>query len=110
MYCKHCGKEILDQAVICTHCGKATDNHAPHRTTSGQANGAKNRLVYVLLAVLLGHIGIHNFFAGYNGRGIAQLLITIFTGIFVFPIFAVWVWALVEAVVIKQDAKGIPFT
>ncbi len=24
MFCKHCGKEILDDAVVCIHCGCAT--------------------------------------------------------------------------------------
>lgn len=26
MFCKHCGKEINDQAVVCPNCGCATDN------------------------------------------------------------------------------------
>ena len=34
----------------------------------------KSRLAYILLAILLGTLGIHNFFAGYTGKGIAQLL------------------------------------
>lgn len=25
-YCSKCGKEILDEAVICPHCGCAADN------------------------------------------------------------------------------------
>ena len=25
MYCKHCGHEINDNAIICTNCGIATD-------------------------------------------------------------------------------------
>lgn len=27
MYCKHCGHEINDNAVICPNCGVATDNY-----------------------------------------------------------------------------------
>lgn len=27
MFCKHCGKEINDSAVICPNCGVATDNY-----------------------------------------------------------------------------------
>ena len=28
MYCKNCGKQIEDKAVICPHCGVATDRYA----------------------------------------------------------------------------------
>ena len=28
MFCKNCGKEIDDQAVICVHCGVATNDEA----------------------------------------------------------------------------------
>ena len=29
MYCRHCGQEIDDQAVICPHCGVATQATTP---------------------------------------------------------------------------------
>ena len=29
MFCKNCGKEISDGAVVCPHCGVATDKYAP---------------------------------------------------------------------------------
>ena len=38
---------------------------------------AKSRLAAGLFGVLLGALGIHNFYLGYTGRGIAQLLISI---------------------------------
>jgi hypothetical protein len=68
---------------------------------------AKDRVAYVLLAVFLGHLGIHNFFAGYNSLGITQLLICLLTcgigGI------ATWIWAIVEACTVTQDANGVRF-
>lgn len=27
MYCKKCGKEIFDEAVVCPHCGCSTENY-----------------------------------------------------------------------------------
>ncbi len=27
MFCKYCGKEIDDRAVVCPNCGRATDNY-----------------------------------------------------------------------------------
>lgn len=75
----------------------------------GAAPAQKERLAYVLLGVFLGALGIHNFFAGYTGRAVAQLLVTILLGWLVFPLVAVWIWNLVEVVTVKQDADGVPF-
>jgi len=68
---------------------------------------AKDRVAYVLLAVFLGGIGIHNFFAGYTSRAVAQLLICLLTcglgGI------VTSIWAIVEACTVTQDANGVRF-
>lgn len=72
---------------------------------SGNPN-AKDRVAYVLLAVLLG-IGIHNFYAGYTGRGIAQLLLSILTCFILWPF--VWIWCIIEACTVTQDANGVRF-
>lgn len=67
---------------------------------------AKDRVAYVLLAVLLG-CGIHNFYAGYNTKGIIQLLVSILTcGLgWIF----MWIWAIVEACTVTKDANGVAF-
>lgn len=67
---------------------------------------AKDRVAYVLLAVLLG-CGIHNFYAGYNTKGIIQLLVSILTcGIgWIF----MWIWAIIEACTVTKDANGVAF-
>src|SRR5262249_39341966 len=36
---------------------------------------SRSRAGYVLLGLFLGCLGVHNFYAGYSGRGAAQLLI-----------------------------------
>jgi len=68
---------------------------------------AKDRIAYVLLAVFLGNLGIHNFYAGYTSRAVTQLLICLLTcgigGI------ATWIWAIIEAVTVEQDAAGVRF-
>ena len=104
MFCKECGNQIPDAAEICMNCGVRTDN-AP-----AQATGTpKSRVVYVLLGFFLGALGVHNFYAGYMGRGFAQLLVTIFTGWLVIPIFVVGLWVLVEICVVSRDSKGNKF-
>jgi TM2 domain-containing membrane protein YozV len=67
---------------------------------------AKDRVSYVLLAVLLG-IGIHNFYAGYTTRGIIQLLVSILSCGILW--FFMWIWAIIEACTVTQDANGVRF-
>ena len=73
------------------------------------ATSAKSRLAYILLAFFLGGLGIHNFYAGYTGRGIAQLLITLFLGWLIIPAIAVWIWCIVEMIVVTKSANGEHF-
>jgi len=70
---------------------------------------AKSRATYVLFGVFLGGLGIHNFYAGYTGRAIAQLLITVLTFWLIVPLIAVGIWVIIEMVTVTKDAKGIPF-
>ncbi len=52
-------------------------------------------------------LGIHNFYAGYNGKGIAQLLITVLT--FGLGGLVTWIWAIVDVCTVTVDAGGVPF-
>ena len=75
----------------------------------GSAPGAaerKDRVAYVLLAVLLG-LGIHNFYAGYKRNGLIQLLVSLLSCGILW--FLMWVWSVVEACTVTQDADGVPF-
>ena len=68
---------------------------------------AKSRVTFVLLGLFLGCLGIHNFYAGYSGKGVAQLLITIFLGwVFGLGIVITGIWALIEIIVVNTDAQG----
>ena len=78
-----------------------------HSAPQAYNGNAKDRIVYVLLAVFIGNLGIHNFYAGYTSRAVTQLLICLLTcgigGI------ATWIWAIIEAVTVEQDANGVRF-
>lgn len=68
----------------------------------------KARIVYILFAIFLGSLGIHNFFAGYKRNAIFQLVITLATcGI---GSFVSWIWAIIEACTITKDADGVNFS
>ena len=71
----------------------------------------KSKLVVLLLAILLGAFGAHNFYLGFTGKAVAQLLITLLTlgMLAIIPV----VWALIEGIVMfgnayAVDANGIP--
>ena len=79
--------------------------------TQPNNSSAKDRVAYVLLAVFLGGIGIHNFYAGFTNRAIIQLLVGIFGGIITCGIatLGIQIWAIVEACTVEQDSNGVRF-
>ena len=79
---------------------------SPYHAVPSHHPDAKDRVAYVLLAVLLG-CGIHNFFAGYNTKGIIQLLVSVLSCGILW--FFMWIWAIIEACTVTQDANGVRF-
>lgn len=72
----------------------------------------KSRVLAGVLAIVLGQLGIHNFYLGYIARGIIQLAASIiFSGTLIVPIL-VWIWAIYEGVQILSgkaiDKNGNP--
>lgn len=74
-----------------------------------------SRLVYIVLAIFLGWLGIHNFVAGYSNRGAWQLALGLI-GLILSPctfgissllILAGVVWAIVDIVQTTTDADGV---
>lgn len=107
MFCKNCGAEINENAVVCTQCGCAVSSQAAAAVT-----GSKSKLAAGLLAIFLGQLGIHNFYLGYTKNAVIQLVVSLaLSWTFVAPV-AMWIWAVVEAVKIFQgqmpDAEGNP--
>jgi TM2 domain-containing membrane protein YozV len=110
--CDECGREVSDQALACVGCGaplrqahvQAQNYHAP--AFQQPIKTAKSRGVYIILGLFLGTLGIHNFYAGYNGRGVVQLLLTLLTGWLIVPWVLVGIWALAEIIAMDRDAAG----
>lgn len=69
----------------------------------------KQRLVYIILALFLGGLGIHNFYAGYTKKAIIQLLCVVPGGILVLPALIEMVWVLVDICTVTKDASGQDF-
>ncbi len=69
----------------------------------------KERLTYILLGIFLGGLGVHNFYAGYTGRAVTQLILTLFFFWLIIPIVVVSIWVIIELIVVTRDANGVPF-
>lgn len=69
--------------------------------------GTHNKIVAGLLGIFLGALGIHNFYLGYNGKAIAQLVLTLvfWWALGLGPIVAA-VWSFIEAICILVSKPG----
>jgi TM2 domain-containing membrane protein YozV len=67
----------------------------------------KTRVLFVLLGIFLGALGVHNFYAGYAKKGAIQLCLTLLTCFYGAAIS--WPWAIIEICVINKDAEGNQF-
>ncbi|MBR6733430.1 MAG: TM2 domain-containing protein [Kiritimatiellae bacterium] len=105
-YCPNCGVEIATEQIVCVECGYALN---VQKTVVQQQDGtAKNKTTFLVLGILLGEFGVHNFYAGYTAKGILQLCLTVLScGILA---FVSWIWGIIEAVTVDKDASGVPFS
>ena len=67
----------------------------------------KSLKIFVALGLLLGFGGAHNFYAGYRGTALVQLVLTCVTLWLGFGFIVGWVWALIELVIVQTDRKGV---
>ena len=65
---------------------------------------SKNKLAAGLFGILLGALGVHNFYLGNTGKGVAQLLITILS--FGMLSWVSAIWGLVEGILILASEVG----
>ena len=68
----------------------------------------KSRTSYIVLGVFLGALGIHNFYAGYTGRGVGQLCLTVLTLGYLGIVS--WIWAIIEICTVEKDSTGLRFS
>lgn len=91
-FCKHCGGQIAQDAVICPLCGRQVEtvgntaeqpsivinntnsNINSNRIDAALAHRMKNKWVALLLCLFLGFLGGHKFYEGKIGLGIVYLL------------------------------------
>ena len=118
-YCANCGEELKEGAAYCAKCGtkagakttkKTVEGEVVKETTNTSAQ-PKSKIAAGLLGIFLGCFGVHNFYLGYTGKAVAQLLITVLT-CFVLS-FVSGIWGLIEGILIltgsiNTDTEGNP--
>lgn len=103
-YCANCGKELTDEQDICLNCGVRVK-----KSTASSDPNAKSKLAAGLFGIFLGAFGVHNFYLGFTGKAVAQLLITVLSCGILSPVSAIW--GLIEGIMILssndyKDADG----
>ena len=134
-YCKNCGNEMADAAVVCVKCGAAKGSGTAfcHNCGKPLAPGAavctscgvpatsgpsvpagyeqKSKMAAGLLGIFLGSLGVHNFYLGYTTKAVIQLCLTLLScGILS---FVSGIWGFIEGVMlltgsINVDGNGMP--
>ena len=131
MFCKSCGKEIPEGQELCDECAaketaetvvetetvenNTSSNAAQSEVVNNTDPNAKSKMVAGLLGIFLGWLGIHNFYLGYNTKGLIQLLVSLIGGVLSCGVatFAISVWGIIEGIMIftgsiNTDANGNP--
>ena len=100
-FCYNCGRPVNPAAAVCVSCGVALNGGGQNALP-----GSKSRLTAGLFGLFLGGFGVHRFYLGYTGIGIAQIAVTIVT----FGVGALW--GFIEGILIlcksgiTKDANG----
>ncbi|MDY0746553.1 TM2 domain-containing protein [Paucibacter sp. R3-3] len=135
MDCPECATRVSDKATSCPSCGypiakPATvaptrpifySDAAPLAPSPTTVTVSKSRGVYIILGLLFGGWGFHNFYAGYNVAGAIKLVIfgiafvldastRFYSGFSVVALVIFAVWALIEVISVKADAGGNAMT
>ena len=72
----------------------------------GYGYAQKSKIVAGLLGLFLGGLGVHNFYLGYTGKAVAQLLLTLIGWIILIGPINSGIWALIESVLILCSSYG----
>ena len=116
--CPDCGRQVSTEATACPECGRPI--RLPRAAATAVPGDSfpepvlvrpqKSRGAYIILGLFLGCLGIHNFYAGYYGRGAAQVIITLTLGWILIGFFITGIWALIEIITVTEDGKGNPMS
>ena len=76
MFCKKCGADIGD-AKFCPKCGEAVEAESARPPAPVYSGKTVNKIAYGLIAIFLGYLGIHRFYAGKWVSGVLYIILTL---------------------------------
>lgn len=108
-YCYNCAKPIVPDSMACLNCGVANRPPVPVN--------AKSKVAAGIMGIILGNLGIHNFYLGYTSKAVCQLVLTLLgmalsfittepDMVFIWfmigklMVFSIYIWGLIEGVMI----------
>lgn len=83
-YCTHCGREILDEAVICPGCGCAVESTTkmPQESSNTANSAILLAILFPIIGLVLGIVGTCNYKTPkYKTRCIIAIPLSIFAWI-----------------------------
>ena len=100
MYCSNCANPVDPGDVACPACGYPLQGEKPKY---------KRRILAGILGILFGGLGLHNFYLGFTGKAMAQLMISLIS-LGTLSFISV-IWGAVEGIrcltdSLMLDAKG----
>jgi TM2 domain-containing membrane protein YozV len=101
MYCHKCGKEVAAEASFCPGCGAQLRVSAMRPGYREEKPVSPfSRLAALLLCFFLGCLGVHRFYVGKVGTGVAMI----------FTLGGLGIWTLIDFIMIIvggfTDAEG----
>lgn len=101
-FCSNCAAPLVPGAAVCTNCGVAVNSQ-------NMMQSDKSKMAAGLLGIFLGSLGVHNFYLGFTGKAVAQLLISVLSCGALAVVSGVW--GLIEGIMIltgsmDTDAQG----
>ena len=133
IYCPECSTQVSDRAISCPVCGypiAAQSTASPGSPIDSLSNAptqtatlsiSKSRGVHIILGLIFGGMGFHNFYSGHNFRGAIKICILFVTfvldsstgfrtGFSLVALVFIAFWSIIEVIVVKNDASGKAMT
>ena len=95
-YCANCGNALNPNASVCMNCGVAVGGAGTAGGKQNNLNG-QDKTMMIIMCILLGGIGIHNFMMGETKKGIFKIIMCLCCGIG-------YIFAIIDLVKICTDS------